>query len=135
MAEQHKEQSSSDQSASNSRFLRVSSYEPAKLEDPAIHKLMARMTVQEDPALTAMSPRLPTIIKATTRDGKTIVRQMLDAPGSPESPFSRQDVEAKFRASVRKHMTEDQTRRALSLLWNLDAVQGVDEISQCMRVI
>ncbi|MDR3669911.1 MAG: MmgE/PrpD family protein [Holophaga sp.] len=97
------------------------SYLPEKLREPRVRALMQKITVKEDPALTALMPKaVPNRITAVLTDGRVITRQVNDLPGFVGRPMGRADVERKFRGNVGKSWSEAQTRAALDALWQLE---------------
>jgi 2-methylcitrate dehydratase len=104
-------------------------YARDKLSDPRILDFMKKITVREDPAFAALSPK-PTSnrITATLDDGRTVSRQVDDLPGFAGRPLERDDVERKFRGNVAGHLTAQQTRAALVALWDLERQRGVAQI-------
>ncbi len=97
------------------------SYTPAKLRDPGILAFMRKITVREDPALTAMMGDLvPTRITATLDDGRRITRQVDDVPGFAARPMGRADVERKFHSNVGKRWPAERTQSILAALWGLE---------------
>jgi len=97
------------------------SYLPEKLREPRVRAFMQKITVQEDPALTALMPRaVPNRITAVLDDGRVITRQVNDLPGFVGRPMGRADVERKFRGNVGKAWPEAQTRAVLDALWQLE---------------
>jgi 2-methylcitrate dehydratase len=98
------------------------SYAPEKLRDPRTLAFMRKITVAEDPALTARtSPSIvPTRITAILADGQRIMREVDDVPGFVSRPMSRADVERKFRSNVGKRWPQERTDAILQALWALD---------------
>jgi 2-methylcitrate dehydratase len=97
------------------------SFTPEALHDPKVRGLLAKLTVEEDPALTKMYPqKIPTRITVTMDDGQVLAQQVDDLPGLGGRPMTRDDVEAKFRRNVRTIWPEQQTRDFLSYAWELD---------------
>ncbi|KVX50136.1 MmgE/PrpD family protein [Burkholderia cepacia] len=97
------------------------SYRPDALHDPALRALIERITVREDPALTARYPvHAPNRVTAVCEDGSTCTKQVDDLPGSPTRPMRRDDYEAKFAKNCRRHWGPAQIRAALDYLWRLD---------------
>jgi 2-methylcitrate dehydratase len=97
------------------------SYGPDKLRDPRILAFMRKITVKEDPALTAMmGDAVPTRITAILEDGRRIARQVDDVPGFAGRPMGRADVERKFRSNVGKRWTPERVETILEALWGLD---------------
>jgi 2-methylcitrate dehydratase len=97
------------------------SYAPDQLRDPRILAFMRKITVKEDPALTAlMGDAVPTRITATLDDGQRISRQVDDVPGFAGRPMRRADVERKFRSNVGKRLPAERIQSILDALWGLD---------------
>lgn len=70
---------------------------PAR-EDAAIQALAARVTVNEDPKLTAMLPGLrPARLKVTLADGSVHHAEVTTNRGDTEDPYSEAEVREKFR--------------------------------------
>jgi 2-methylcitrate dehydratase len=97
------------------------SYAPDKLRDPRILAFMRKITVKEDPALTALQgDAVPTRVTAILDDGRRISRQVDDVPGFAGRPMQRADVERKFRSNVGKRWPAERTRSLLVALWGLE---------------
>ena len=98
-------------------------FEPHMFRDPKIRAFMQKITVSEDPALTArQGASAPTRVTAILSDGQRITREVDYAPGFAKSPMSRGDVEQKFRGNVRRRWSEQQTGAALASLWQLERI-------------
>jgi len=98
------------------------SYQAEKLRDPRTLAFMRKITVSEDPALTARTSAsiVPTRITAILTDGQRIVREVDDVPGFVARPMSRADVEQKFHRNVGKRWPRERTDAILQALWALD---------------
>ena len=97
------------------------SYAPDQLRDPRILAFMRKITVKEDPALTALQgDAVPTRVTAILDDGRRISRQVDDVPGFAGRPMQRADVERKFRSNVGKRWPAERTRSLLAALWGLE---------------
>jgi len=103
------------------------SYAPEKLRDPRILAFMRKITVAEDPALSArMGPSaVPTRVTAILADGQRIVREFDDVPGFVGRPMGRADVERKFRGNVGKRWSRERTDAVLQALWGLDRANDI----------
>ncbi|AOB30991.1 hypothetical protein AKI39_10245 [Bordetella sp. H567] len=72
-------------------------YTDAMLADERIRGLMARTSVNADPALDAGYPdRRPALVTVTLADGRVLRHALDHARGEPENPMSRQDIARKF---------------------------------------
>src|ERR1700690_1460871 len=95
------------------------SFAPAMFGDPRILAFMQKITVHEDPALTARAGA-PTRVTAILVDGQRIAREVDYAPGFAERPMTRAEVERKFRGNVAKRWPQQRTDATLQALWALD---------------
>ncbi len=97
------------------------SYAPEKLRDPGILAFMRKISVKEDPALTArVGDAVPTRVTAVLDDARRITREVDDVPGFAGRPMGRTDVERKFRGNIGKRWPSERTDRVLQSLWELD---------------
>jgi 2-methylcitrate dehydratase PrpD len=70
----------------------------AALVDPVIAALRHRVSVSEDPAMTALLPRLkPARVAVRLKDGREIVRARESHRGDFNEPYPEADLRAKFR--------------------------------------
>ena len=97
------------------------SYAPDKLRDPRILAFMRKITVKEDPALTALQgDAVPTRVTATLDDGRRISHQVDDVPGFASRPMQRADVERKFHSNIGKRWPRARVQSVLDAAWGLD---------------
>ena len=93
------------------------------------------MTVNVDPALTAMMPRkLPNRVSATLKDGRKVTKQVDAAPGMGGVPMQREDFERKFSDNVAKVWSKDQQARVLDFVWNIDRQDKLDRLFELLLV-
>jgi 2-methylcitrate dehydratase PrpD len=110
----------------------------ARLGDPRIRALAARVQVRHDPRLDGMYPaRRPARVLIRTIGGQTHECEVLVIRGSGEAPLTDEEVDAKFlglvepvvgkarAALVLRRLREVETRADLSPLWR--ALAGCDE--------
>lgn len=101
-------------------------FEPHMFRDARIRDFMKKIMVSEDSALTArQGAAAPTRVTAILVDGRRISREVDTAPGFPECPMSRADVEQKFRSNVGKRWSNEQTDAILQALWELDRIDNL----------
>jgi 2-methylcitrate dehydratase len=96
------------------------SFAPHRFGDPDILAFMQKITVSEDPDLTARIGAAPTRVTAILADGQRISREVDYAPGFAERPMNRSEVERKFRGNVGKRWPQQRTDATLQALWALD---------------
>ncbi len=111
------------------------SYTQQALHDPRLLALLAKLTVEEDAALTRMYPqKIPTRVTVTLDDGHVLTEQVDDLPGFGGRPATRQDIETKFRRVVAPIWPEPQIRAFLHVAWNLDQQDKVAGLFERMVV-
>jgi 2-methylcitrate dehydratase len=105
------------------------SFSKDKITDPRIRAFMQKITVQEDPALTALLPKaVPTRVTATLDDGRVVSQQVDDLPGFAGRRMERGDVEQKFRKNVAGILSDQKTKAALDAFWTLDRQSNVSQL-------
>src|SRR5260370_1072323 len=104
------------------------SFAPHMFSDPNILAFMQKITVREDPNLTARVGSAPTRVTAILADGQRISREVDYAPGFAERPMNRSEVERKFRGNVGKHWPRERTDTILRALWGLDQRDEAAEV-------
>jgi 2-methylcitrate dehydratase len=97
--------------------------------DPRILAFMQKITVREDPALTARVGAAPARVTAILADGQRMSREVDYAPGFAERPMNRFEVERKFRGNVGKRWPREKTDAVLRSLW---ALGETDDLSRLM---
>jgi 2-methylcitrate dehydratase len=100
------------------------SFAPPMFGDPRILAFMQKITVHEDPVLTARAGA-PTRVTAILVDGQRIAREVDYAPGFAERPMNRSEVERKFRGNVGKRWPQKQIDATLQALWALDQTEDL----------
>jgi 2-methylcitrate dehydratase len=106
------------------------SFAPEKFTEPRIVAFMQKITVREDPALTARvgTTAVPTRVTAILTDGQRVTREVDHAPGFAERPMTRADVEKKFRGNVGTRWPAERTSAVLQALWGLDQARDAASI-------
>jgi 2-methylcitrate dehydratase len=106
------------------------SYAPEKLRDPRALAFMRKITVSEDPTLTARSgpSTVPTRITAILTDGRRVVREVDDVAGFVGRPMGRADVERKFHKNVGKRWPQERTDAILAALWTLEQTDDLSSL-------
>ncbi len=109
--------------------LTVRSYSPDAVTAPDVQALMDRVTVVEDPELTAMTPELlPNRITVRTTDGAEFCEQVEDAAGGARTAMSDEQFEDKFRVLLEDLAPERQIVQILDLVRSIDDATRVDDL-------
>ena len=105
------------------------SFNLEKIQDPAIHSLISRMSVEEDPEYSGLYPEETNCrLEITTAGGQQLTTHSAYPKGHPRNPMSDADIEAKFRNLSAGLITQEQCNHALSLLWSLEELPDLEEL-------
>jgi 2-methylcitrate dehydratase PrpD len=100
--------------------VRLSAFEPARLNDPHTRALMQRIDKALDPVVDAAFPgRRGARVAITLRDGRQLNLLQPDRKGDPELPLSDADLEGKLMELATPVIGERQARDLLSRIWQL----------------
>jgi 2-methylcitrate dehydratase PrpD len=100
--------------------VRLSAFEPERLNDPATRALMQRITKALDPEVEAAFPRRRGArVVVTLRDGRCLTHVQPDRKGDPELPLSDADLEGKLMELATPVIGEAQARALLARIWQL----------------
>src|SRR6266850_2145074 len=111
------------------------SYAPAKLKEPHILAFMQKITVVEDPELTArVGDAVPTRITAILADGGRVSREVNDIPGFAGKPMQRPDIDRKFRGNIGQRWPRAKGDAVLQSLWVLENTQDIAALLATLTV-
>jgi len=100
--------------------VRLSAFEPVRLNDPATRSLMQRIHKALDPEVDAAFPgRRGARVAITLRDGRTLALLQPDRKGDPELPLSDADLEGKLMELATPLIGEIPARSLLDRIWQL----------------
>lgn len=100
--------------------VRLSAFEPDRLNDPVTRALMQRIHKALDPEVDAAFPgRRGARVAITLRDGRTLTLLQPDRKGDPELPLSDADLEGKLMELATPVIGEAQARALLGRIWQL----------------
>jgi 2-methylcitrate dehydratase len=113
----------------------IESYSEQRYRDPQILDFMRKITVAEDPALTALFPALiPNRITVVMKSGERHSKQVDDARGGLATPMSDEDFERKFNGLASEHYSEPRRRRLLEFLWSLESQPELAQLFRLMEI-
>jgi 2-methylcitrate dehydratase PrpD len=109
----------------------IDAYTDEAAADPVLRALMARVTVVEDPAMTAALPDVRGArVTVRTRDGRTLTATEDRPPGGSDHPYPPADVAAKHRALLARALPADAADAVLrwcAALPGAESVRGLAE--------
>jgi 2-methylcitrate dehydratase PrpD len=106
----------------------------AALNDPVIAALRRRVQVTEDPAMSAIAPRLrPAHVTVTLTDGRQVTRSGDSQRGDFQRPFTEAEIRAKFRELAGVVLTPEGVSRVEDAVERCEDWQSVDELTGLLR--
>ena len=105
-----------------------------RLKDPAVHELASRVTVTEDPAMTARYPReWPVTVTLHLNGDEAISRHLDDVMWSPSRPATWDDLAEKFISMAEPLIGGDSAARAMESVARLDDLDTLTPILELVR--
>ncbi len=96
-------------------------------EDAATRDLARRVTIAEDPALTAKLPGLrPARVAVTLKDGRVLKAEALTNKGDTEDPYSADEVRAKFMEVAGAVIGAERARAIVNAAMALESAATLD---------
>lgn len=115
------------------------SFDEARLQDPALRRLMQRVSVTEDPHLTREHagelPNWPSTVEVVLGDGTRLRRRARWPKGHPRNPLSDAELQAKFIGLAVRLLPEAQGRQLLEACWSVESVADIGELGALFRKI
>ena len=106
--------------------VRLDAFDDDRLDDPAIRALLRKVSLAEDPALTATFPNQRAAhVAIVMRDGRRLEHFAPYRKGDPEAPLTDADIDAKFLELVAPVLGDGESRVLLAALWKLDKLDGL----------
>ena len=107
--------------------VRLDAFDDARLGDPQLRALMHKVTLREDPELTAAFPRQRAArVVITVQGGKRFEHFAPYRKGDPEAPLSDEDLDEKFRELVFPVIGDIRGEELLSKLWGVQRLRVRD---------
>ena len=104
------------------------------LDDPAIAALRHRVHIAEDPAMTAVAPRLrPARVIVTLTDGRHSTCSRESHRGDFQQPFTESEIRGKFRELAAVVLLPDGVRSVENAIDRCEGWQSIDELTEPLR--
>ena len=111
----------------------VDTFSQERLADPALGALMARVNMGVDEALGRNAPPLTEArVHVRLRGGRTLVREVSGARGTPGRPASPSEIDAKFMACATRALPADRASRALECLKRIEELENVGKLTDLL---
>jgi 2-methylcitrate dehydratase len=111
------------------------SFEPRRLNDPALQDLMQKIRVCPRQEFIGRYPEaMPTRLTVRTAVGRDYVTQVDHPLGHPKNPMTDREVEDKFLRLVKGKLDMKQARSVLDIIWNLEEAKDMTVLLRHMKV-
>ena len=115
--------------------IKTDSFTAARMADPALKSLMAKIKISESKAFTARFPHeLVTQIDITTASGEKISQTATYPKGHSKNPMTDADVESKFNTLAEDLMPQAQRDALIKAVWSLETAPSVDALFDLTKV-
>jgi 2-methylcitrate dehydratase PrpD len=114
----------------------IDTFTETAIRDASVLDLTKRVTPRIDPALERMGVA-PARLEIRMKDGRTVVRQVDHAFGSPENPMDMNATVAKFTdcaAHAFKPFSEEHLQKLLQMLLHMEDVEDVGMIARLLSI-
>jgi 2-methylcitrate dehydratase PrpD len=106
----------------------------AALADPAVAALRRRVSVAEDPAMSALAPRLrPARVTMRLKDGRECTRARESHRGDFNDPFPESELRAKFRELAEHVLAPGAIAKVEKAVDDCEQLRSVRELVALMR--
>jgi 2-methylcitrate dehydratase PrpD len=106
----------------------------AAVHDPAVAALRHRVHVTEDPAMSAVAPRLrPARVTIALKDGRRSTHARESHRGDFQQPFAESEIREKFRELAGVVLTPEGVARIEELVERCERWQNVRELTESLR--
>jgi 2-methylcitrate dehydratase PrpD len=111
-----------------------SALDDTALSDPAIAALRHRVNISEEPAMTALAPRLrPARVTVTLADGRTDTRSRDSHRGDFNEPFAEAELREKFRELAGTVLMPEGVMQVERAVDRCDEWQSLGELTGLLR--
>lgn len=105
-------------------------FEPSKFTDPVVLGLIEKITVEPDPSIPESGRQ--GVSEITTKDGRKFEKRIEVPHGFGDAPLSDAELEEKFGKMAAKHMPDEQIRKLFDVVWNVEKLDTVSELTTLM---
>jgi 2-methylcitrate dehydratase PrpD len=111
-----------------------SALDDTALQDPVVAALRPRVHISEDPAMSALAPRLrPARVTLTLTDGRQSTHSCESHRGDFQEPFAEAETRAKFHELAEIVLTAEGAAEAERAIDGCDHWQNIGELTRLLR--
>lgn len=110
-----------------------SCHNKARMADPAVLALRAKMTAIASAELAVARPARQAILEVTTQDGESFRHHTIAVQGTPTNPMSPDDVQAKALDLLAPVIGSRAAARLVDAVWRIERIEDVNVLSSIAR--
>ena len=111
------------------------SFTPEKIRNPALRRLISKMTVEEEASFTQHFPQeLNCWMEVSTTSGQRFSAETAYPKGHQQNPLKDAELDAKFRHLAAGILPEPQCHAALTHLWSLEEAPNLQALFDSLVV-
>lgn len=115
--------------------LTLRQFDKEHLANEALLELVQKVSVEEKREYTELyGTSFPNKVTIVTKGGEKLECEVLDPKGHPLNPLSRAEIEAKFTAAANGLLPEENQRKLIAAVWDLENVKSMRDILSLMVV-
>jgi 2-methylcitrate dehydratase PrpD len=103
-------------------------HDKARMKDPAVLRVRAKIEVVADPRIDARRPRREAIVELTLKDGTQLSEWVRDVRGTADNPMTRQEVVDKARDLIAPVLGSATSAALINKLLALETLKDVREL-------
>jgi 2-methylcitrate dehydratase PrpD len=111
----------------------ASAHDYARMADPAVRAIRARITVVPSPELTVAVPARQAIVAVETTDGRTLRHRTTAVRGTPDNPMETVEVEDKARDLMVPVIGAERAERLIKAVASLERMSAVIELRPLLQ--
>ncbi|UCG06669.1 MAG: MmgE/PrpD family protein [Desulfobacterales bacterium] len=112
----------------------IHSFTPEAIQNPVARELAQRVSVVEDPQLTAMMPaHRPSKIKVILKDGSVLEAETLTNKGDAEDPYSSDDLRIKYFELAQRAWSRNIAEAVYQEAMNLPELNNIAQMTGRIR--
>ena len=106
-------------------------FHPETINNPVVQAMLKKVEIVADPELHKLYPeKFPSNIEIYTKDGKVYKGEMYYAKGSPNNPFTNEEINQKFTDLALPMMEKGRVAQIVQMAENLEDVKDIREFSR-----
>jgi 2-methylcitrate dehydratase PrpD len=108
-------------------------HDKARMKDPALLQLKAKVELVADAELDRLAPRRETVVAVTLQNGETLTERVGAVRGTAENPMPRPEVIAKCRGLIAPVLGAAACNRLIETVMALERVKNVREVGALLQ--